>query len=311
MEDTQALFEKAVAYITSGGGKTQGDPEETAEEQLQLYALEQQATIGENTTPRPGLLDFKGKAKWDAWKALEGVSKADAQQQYAEKVRSIHPKWEEWTGEVAAGAYVVPAAYEEQEMEQWFQDALRLKADEEGWEPPYINANGIVVTRKPVDSTGFKVRKETGVVKGKSVEEVADLFRYERRLEWDALLDKSRVVKELSATSAVVHVSTKSPSRVVWPRDFLVSVKWATLDDGTRIRVAKSIKDDKLVPPSAATHVRATMLLSAYICTPHPEGTHITDLKQVDGAGWIPVSMVEHAEKTSTVANIRKALGVE
>ena len=33
-----------------------------------------QATVGDTNTARPGMMDFTGKAKWDAWKAQEGTS---------------------------------------------------------------------------------------------------------------------------------------------------------------------------------------------------------------------------------------------
>ena len=41
---------------------------------LELYALFKQANVGDVNTARPGMMDFKGKAKWDAWKKREAVS---------------------------------------------------------------------------------------------------------------------------------------------------------------------------------------------------------------------------------------------
>ncbi|KAG9072004.1 Acyl-CoA-binding domain-containing protein 1 [Linnemannia hyalina] len=49
---------------------------------LKLYALFKQATVGDNNTTRPGTLDFKGKAKWDAWTKKSGTTKEEAEQQY-------------------------------------------------------------------------------------------------------------------------------------------------------------------------------------------------------------------------------------
>ena len=43
----------------------------TDEELLCLYSLYKQITVGNVNTSRPGLLKFKEKAKWDAWKSLE------------------------------------------------------------------------------------------------------------------------------------------------------------------------------------------------------------------------------------------------
>lgn len=42
----------------------------TDEELLQIYGLYKQGSIGNVNTDRPGFLDLKGKAKWDAWKAV-------------------------------------------------------------------------------------------------------------------------------------------------------------------------------------------------------------------------------------------------
>ncbi|XP_009471817.1 PREDICTED: acyl-CoA-binding protein [Nipponia nippon] len=42
---------------------------------------------------RPGMLDFKGKAKWDAWNALKGMSKEDAMKAYIEKVEELKGKY--------------------------------------------------------------------------------------------------------------------------------------------------------------------------------------------------------------------------
>lgn len=58
-------------------------------EMLELYGLYKQATIGNVNTDRPGMLDFTGKAKWDAWKSREGMSKDDAEKQYIEVVKRL------------------------------------------------------------------------------------------------------------------------------------------------------------------------------------------------------------------------------
>lgn len=56
---------------------------------LEIYALFKQATVGDCNTTRPGMLDFKGKAKWDAWNGKKGLSQEDAKKQYIEKVESL------------------------------------------------------------------------------------------------------------------------------------------------------------------------------------------------------------------------------
>lgn len=49
---------------------------------LELYALYKQATAGDVSGARPGMLDIKGRAKYDAWNARKGVSQTDAMDQY-------------------------------------------------------------------------------------------------------------------------------------------------------------------------------------------------------------------------------------
>lgn len=44
---------------------------------LELYALFKQATSGDVSGSRPGMMDFKGRAKFDAWATKKGTS-ADA-----------------------------------------------------------------------------------------------------------------------------------------------------------------------------------------------------------------------------------------
>ena len=59
------------------------------EDKLELYGLFKQATVGDVNTERPGMFDPKGKAKWDAWKAKEGMSSDDAKAAYVSKVQAL------------------------------------------------------------------------------------------------------------------------------------------------------------------------------------------------------------------------------
>jgi peroxisomal 3,2-trans-enoyl-CoA isomerase len=43
-------------------------------QKLKLYALYKQATVGKNTSKKPGLMDLVGKAKWEAWNELGEMS---------------------------------------------------------------------------------------------------------------------------------------------------------------------------------------------------------------------------------------------
>ncbi|XP_075682790.1 enoyl-CoA delta isomerase 2-like [Rhinoderma darwinii] len=56
---------------------------------LKLYALFKQATQGSCNTPKPGMLDFVNKAKWDAWNSLGSLSKDEARKSYVELVNNL------------------------------------------------------------------------------------------------------------------------------------------------------------------------------------------------------------------------------
>ncbi|XP_065359873.1 acyl-CoA-binding protein homolog [Calliphora vicina] len=61
----------------------------TDDEFLQLYALFKQATVGDNTTSKPGMLDLKGKAKWESWNKQQGKSQEDAKKEYVAFVEKL------------------------------------------------------------------------------------------------------------------------------------------------------------------------------------------------------------------------------
>ncbi len=59
------------------------------EQLLKLYAYYKQATEGDVTGSRPGVFDFKGQAKYDAWAKESGKDKEDAMQAYVDLVVSL------------------------------------------------------------------------------------------------------------------------------------------------------------------------------------------------------------------------------
>ncbi len=61
------------------------------ENKLKLYGLYKQANVGDCNTDKPGFLDFKGKAKWEAWNAVKGKDKEVAKHEYVELVLSLLP----------------------------------------------------------------------------------------------------------------------------------------------------------------------------------------------------------------------------
>ncbi|KIY43971.1 acyl-CoA-binding protein [Fistulina hepatica ATCC 64428] len=84
---SESKFNKAVEIVQSL--PKDGPIKPTTDEQLYFYKYYKQATIGDVNTQRPGLLDFTGKAKWDAWAEVKGVSKEEAWKKYVEKLIEI------------------------------------------------------------------------------------------------------------------------------------------------------------------------------------------------------------------------------
>lgn len=56
---------------------------------LDLYGIYKQATEGDVSGSRPGLLDLKGRAKYDAWAKRKGASKDDSMKKYVALVDSL------------------------------------------------------------------------------------------------------------------------------------------------------------------------------------------------------------------------------
>jgi len=56
---------------------------------LELYALYKQATSGDVSGSRPGMMDFKGRAKYDAWAGKKGTSKDKAMESYCALVDKL------------------------------------------------------------------------------------------------------------------------------------------------------------------------------------------------------------------------------
>uniref|UniRef100_A0A1Q3FR78 Putative acyl-coa-binding protein n=1 Tax=Culex tarsalis TaxID=7177 RepID=A0A1Q3FR78_CULTA len=65
----------------------------TDQELLELYALFKQASVGDNTTDKPGMFDLKGKAKWQAWADKKGTSQDAAKEAYVKLVEELSAKY--------------------------------------------------------------------------------------------------------------------------------------------------------------------------------------------------------------------------
>jgi acyl-CoA-binding protein len=59
---------------------------------LKLYALFKQGSTGDVTGDRPGMMDFVGRAKYDAWSDIEGMDREEAKKAYVDLVDSLTPE---------------------------------------------------------------------------------------------------------------------------------------------------------------------------------------------------------------------------
>jgi acyl-CoA-binding protein len=59
------------------------------EDLLELYGLYKQATEGDVAGARPGMLDLKGRAKYDAWTRRKGTTKDEAMKGYVALVKKL------------------------------------------------------------------------------------------------------------------------------------------------------------------------------------------------------------------------------
>ncbi|XP_034741115.1 acyl-CoA-binding protein [Etheostoma cragini] len=87
MAELQAKFDAAAAEVKQLKAKP------ADEEMLQVYSLFKQATVGDVNAGRPGMFDFTGKAKWDAWEKQKGKSKEDAMAEYVSLVEQLKEKY--------------------------------------------------------------------------------------------------------------------------------------------------------------------------------------------------------------------------
>ncbi|KAM9035118.1 acyl-CoA-binding protein [Sarcophilus harrisii] len=84
---SQAEFERAAEEVKNLKAKPND------EEMLFIYSHYKQATVGDINTERPGMMDFRGKAKWDSWNSLKGKSKEEAMKAYIAKVEELKKKY--------------------------------------------------------------------------------------------------------------------------------------------------------------------------------------------------------------------------
>ncbi len=83
MSDLKEKFETAAQEVQKLSKRPDNDT------LLKLYALYKQGSEGDVSGKRPGITDFKGRAKYDAWAKIKGTGKEKAMQDYIDLVESL------------------------------------------------------------------------------------------------------------------------------------------------------------------------------------------------------------------------------
>ena len=83
MSDLQSQFQQAAQDSKNLPSRPDNDT------LLKLYALYKQATKGDVSGKRPGRFDMVGRAKYDAWAKVKGMSIDEAMQAYVDLVNGL------------------------------------------------------------------------------------------------------------------------------------------------------------------------------------------------------------------------------
>lgn len=80
--DLKTQFEHAAA-------RAKTLPNQSDEVLLELYGLFKQATSGDVSGDEPGMFDFVGRAKYDAWAARRGLAREQAMERYIARIEEL------------------------------------------------------------------------------------------------------------------------------------------------------------------------------------------------------------------------------
>lgn len=80
--DLKTQFEQAAA-------RAKTLPNQPDEVLLELYGLYKQAISGDVSGEEPGMFDFVGRAKYDAWAARRGLTREQAMERYVARIAEL------------------------------------------------------------------------------------------------------------------------------------------------------------------------------------------------------------------------------
>ncbi len=90
-DSLQKRFQAAVEKVRTAPADGAFKPD--TDYKLRMYALFRQATDGDASGKRPGMLDVVGRFKYDAWAKLKGISSDDAMRRYIAEVESVEQRY--------------------------------------------------------------------------------------------------------------------------------------------------------------------------------------------------------------------------
>jgi len=89
--DLRERFDAAVEKVRTAPAN--GPMKPSNEMKLKMYGLYRQATDGDVSGKRPGMMDVVGRFKYDAWAAHKGMARDEAMRLYVDEVDSIEKKF--------------------------------------------------------------------------------------------------------------------------------------------------------------------------------------------------------------------------
>lgn len=91
MSEIEQRFQAAVDKVRNA--PDDGPLKPSNDLKLKMYGLFRQATDGDVSGKRPGMLDLVNRMKYDAWAKLKGTSREAAMQQYADEVDALEQRF--------------------------------------------------------------------------------------------------------------------------------------------------------------------------------------------------------------------------
>ena len=91
MSNLKQQFEQCLDKVRNA--PADGSFKPSNEFKLKMYGLYQQASDGDVSGKRPGMLSVIERAKYDAWAAMKGTPSEQAMQRYVDEVEAVRAKY--------------------------------------------------------------------------------------------------------------------------------------------------------------------------------------------------------------------------